>query len=106
MLHGLAALVGALSVLTGAPCAGINNTSNAAVWTEGHTTWVETLGTHYADDGDGLTALQSGRRVPLARVPYGPGPRLAMRRAEAALQVGPRGPKTRIACAWEVPIEG
>lgn len=88
IVQGLAILATLASMMTGQPCAAIDNTANAAAWkVPGHRVVVS----HYSDEGERLVYRPA------------PGPRqnrawLALHTAEASLSIGKAGPKTRLAC--------
>lgn len=81
----LAALVASAAMLTGTPCAGIDNGINQAVWTTTGRSVVVT--TYNGDDMVYQHALPTGRTLK------------ALRLAEAKLSIGKPSHKVRIACA-------
>jgi len=76
------------AMMTGVPCAAIDNRSNTFAWkVPGEPTRVG----RYVDRGNGLMFSPT--------LPFSQARALrALRKAEAALQVGPPGPKVRVGC--------
>lgn len=77
-----------LSMMTGVPCAAVDNRSNTFAW---KIPGQQTQTGRYTDRGNGLvySPAPSASQIRALR---------ALRKAEAALQVGPPGPKVRAGC--------